>query len=75
MATPKTRRASDAAPITRVAYTVPEFCIAYRISRALLYKLAPDRRPAFTKIGTRTIITIEDADTWQQSLTRHDATR
>ena len=75
MATTKTRRTPDAAPVTRVAYTVPEFCAAYRISRALLYKLPLDQRPTFTKIGARTIITIGDADAWQQGLTRNDTKR
>jgi hypothetical protein len=54
--------------IERVAYTVTEFCAAYRCSRTHMYKLwksglGPRRR----YMGRRFIITVEDAVAWQRN--------
>ena len=38
----------------RPCYTVPEWCLGARISRALFYKL--ETKPRMTKLGKRTII-------------------
>ena len=57
--------------VSRAAYTIDEFCDAYRISRAELYRMwtvntGPRRKPVGAK-GTRYIITVEDAEAWQRA--------
>jgi hypothetical protein len=48
-----------------VAYTVPEFCQAFRISRAHLYALvARGQGPALLKAGRSTRITSASATRW-----------
>ena len=57
------RRRKDVSPF---AFTVPEFCAAHRISRALFYILARDgRAPAVIKAWRRTIISTEAAASWR----------
>jgi hypothetical protein len=51
---------------TRYAFTISEFCDAHRISRSWLYQeWASGRGPRVKKIGTKNIITIEDAAAWR----------
>ena len=50
----------------RAAYTVPEFCEAHRISRALFYNLLKGGRgPAVMHAAGRTLVTIEAAAAWR----------
>ncbi|MCD4512793.1 helix-turn-helix domain-containing protein [Brucella pseudogrignonensis] len=53
---------------TRLAYTVSEFCEFYGISRSLTYGELRTGRLTARKIGRRTIILKEDADSWLSSL-------
>jgi hypothetical protein len=49
------------------AYTVAEFCQAYRISRSKLYQLwDADIGPRVLKIGAKILITIDAARDWQR---------
>jgi hypothetical protein len=52
-----------------VAYSVLEFCKAYRICRGLLYRLWREGAgPKMMKIGKRTVISREAAQEWRQKL-------
>jgi hypothetical protein len=63
----------------RVAFTVSEFCAAFRISRAHLYNLiGRGEGPALIKAGRRTIISGEAAAQWahwMEALTAAKRTR
>ena len=62
-------RAGLAAQVPPAAFTVPEFCSAHRISRALFYIMARDGRgPAIFKCGRRTLISIEAANDWRRRM-------
>jgi hypothetical protein len=53
----------------RVAYTVPEFCSAFRISRAHLYNLiGRGEGPVFFKAGRRTLIACDAATQWARRM-------
>jgi hypothetical protein len=53
----------------RRAFTVNEFCDAYRISRSKLYLLWKDGAGPIRKaIGAKTIITVEAAEQWARTL-------
>jgi predicted DNA-binding transcriptional regulator AlpA len=46
--------------------TVAEFCQAHRLSKATFYRLlANDTGPRITKLGSRTLISREAAEEWQ----------
>jgi hypothetical protein len=54
---------------SRAAYSVDEFCVAFRLSRALFYKLlAEGRGPAIMKVGARTLVSTAAADAWCRQL-------
>ena len=58
-----------------VAYTVPEFCEAFRISRAHLYNLiARGQGPALLKAGRSTRITSASATRWAREREALDGT-
>lgn len=49
------------------ASTIPEFCKQHRFSVAFFYELAKvGKAPRVTKLGTRRIITDEDAAAWRK---------
>jgi hypothetical protein len=49
-----------------VAYTIPEFCAAHRISQAFYYQLkAGGRGPRERRLNSRIIITAESAAEWR----------
>jgi len=51
------------------AFTIPEFCKAHRLSVAFFYVLkAKGQAPRVTAIGSRRIVTIEDAQAWRQRM-------
>ena len=53
----------------RVAFTVPEFCDAFRISRAHLYNLiGRGEGPVFFKAGRRTLISREAGAQWARRM-------
>ena len=54
-----------AAVAAHAAFSIEEFCEAYRISRALFYLLVRDGQgPAFFKARRRTLISREAAEAW-----------
>lgn len=62
-------RESASGTLIRAAFTIPEFCEAHRISRALFYILARDgRAPAIIKAGRRTLISSESAARWRRDM-------
>lgn len=51
------------------AYTVEEFCQAYRICRATFYNLVRSGRgPAIMKVGSRTLVSAEAATEWRRKM-------
>jgi predicted DNA-binding transcriptional regulator AlpA len=51
------------------AYSIPQFCAAHSISRALFYLLLCDgRAPAVMKVGRRTLISSEAAAAWRKRM-------
>ena len=64
------KRGSNHRPsLPRFAWSVPEFCESHGISRSLLYILLRDGRgPAVMRIGGRTLISIEAAETWRRAM-------
>lgn len=51
------------------AYSINGFCHAYGISRPMFYKLRKQGRgPKIMKIGDRTLISVEAADTWRKEM-------
>jgi hypothetical protein len=51
----------------RYAFTIAEFCEAHRVSKSWLYlEWAAGRGPRVKQIGTKKIITIEDAADWRR---------
>lgn len=55
----------------RQAYTIPEFCGIYAISRAMFYKLRKQGTgPEIFKVGGRTLISRVAAEDWLRKLTR-----
>lgn len=61
---------SEASPsVNTVAFTVPEFCDAHRISRPLFYRLVrAGSGPRLLKAGRRTLITAEAAASWRSQM-------
>lgn len=52
------------------AYSIPQFCSAHCISRALFYLLLKDgKAPAIMKLGRRTLISVEAAREWREQMT------
>lgn len=59
----------DPAGPSRQAYTIDEFCQAYRICRASFYNLIKTGEgPRHFKIGSRTLISTEAAAEWRAKL-------
>jgi hypothetical protein len=60
----RARNESDP-PRTR-AYTIQEFCEAYRVSRGMLYKMWRNGAgPRFFRAGSKVLISDEAADAWR----------
>jgi len=59
---------SDAPLAPRAAWSVPEFCDRYRISIGQAFLLMRQGKVQRVKIGRRTVIPVESADAWWQSL-------
>jgi len=50
------------------AYTIPEFCSAYRVGKTKAYQLIGEGRLKAVKVDSKTLIRADDADTWLESL-------
>lgn len=54
--------------VERTAYSIPEFCEAYRISQMTFFRLKrTGRGPNVMKIGKRTLISVEASEAWRRS--------
>jgi hypothetical protein len=62
--------ADEAAPdVAKVAYIIPEFCAAHRISVAMYYKLKnAGKGPRESHAGAKVIITLANAAAWLKQL-------
>lgn len=50
-------------------YTVSQFCEAYGISRNLFYRMLADGTgPKIMKLGRRTLVSFEAAETWRRHI-------
>jgi hypothetical protein len=49
----------------RDAYPIAEFCKRHDLSRGKYYQLPPEDRPREMRIGTRVLITREEAAAWR----------
>lgn len=55
--------------IEKHAFSVPEFCAAYSIGRAKLYRmLKAGEGPRIMKVGRKTIISKEAAEEWRRNI-------
>jgi hypothetical protein len=62
-------RNDPAAIAVALAFTVPQFCSAHGISRALFYILQREHRgPRVMKCGRRTLIARESAEAWRRQM-------
>jgi excisionase family DNA binding protein len=52
----------------KLAYSVPELCLATSLGRSSIYEEIRRGRLRVTKVGARTVIRREDAIAWLQSL-------
>ncbi len=60
----------------QLAFSVREFCEAHSLSRALFYKLlSQGKGPRLSKVGSRTLITAEDAADWRRRIAEETAER
>lgn len=50
--------------------TLPDFTSIYGVSRASIYREVTAGRLRFVKVGTRSLIDADDAETWRASLPR-----
>jgi predicted DNA-binding transcriptional regulator AlpA len=60
--------------MTKLAFSVSEFCEAHSLSRSLFYKLlAQGKGPRLSKAGNRTLIMSEDAADWRRRIAEESA--
>lgn len=48
----------------RKAYRVNDFCAAYGIGRTTFYEEVKDGRLPLVRVGSRTLVSVEDAEAW-----------
>lgn len=59
--------------IPRRTLTIPEFCSAYGTGRTTTYRLIKEKHLRPIKIGRKTLIPVDEADRWFQSLQKTEA--
>ena len=50
------------------AHSISEFCEIYNVSRSKTFRLLADGTLTRLKLGTKTLIRVEDAEAWFRSL-------
>ena len=50
------------------AHSISEFCKIYNVSRSKTFRLLADGTLTRLKLGTKTLIRVEDAEAWFRSL-------
>jgi hypothetical protein len=64
----------DSIPTSHKASTIDEFCAEHRISKPFFYVLKKKGlAPRITKLGSKQIITIEDAARWREAVSAASA--
>jgi hypothetical protein len=54
-------------PVPRLAFTVKEFCGAFRISEDMFWKMRRDGwAPKLMRVGTKVLISVAAAEQWQK---------
>ena len=64
----KKNMARQASGLTKRAYTIPEFCSVYNLSRSKAYEEIKTQRLRIRKAGRATLVATEDAEAWFSSL-------
>jgi hypothetical protein len=54
--------------LAKRAYTIPEFCSVYNLSRSKAYEEIKAKRLRIRKAGRATLVATEDAEAWFLSL-------
>ena len=63
----KPQASKDGPPVARAAFTVREFCTAYRISEDMFWKMRRNGwAPALMKVGTKVLISTAAAEQWKR---------
>lgn len=58
----------DIQPETRKAYTISHMCKVYSTSRSKIYEQIKQGKLKVTKLGRKTLIDVQDAEAWFESL-------
>jgi excisionase family DNA binding protein len=53
--------------LPKLAYTIREFCKATGVSRAMVYREIKAERLKVKKVGTRTLVPVDEAWAWMKS--------
>jgi len=61
-----TTQADRSETVPKLAYTIPELCAATGISRAMVYKEIRAERLKVKKVGTRTLVPVDEAGAWMK---------
>ena len=54
----------------RLAFMIPEFCVAARIGRSTVYEEIRSGRLKTVKVGSRTLIPVKEAEAWLKRLAK-----
>ena len=56
-------------PITKLTYTIPQFCDGHNLSRTHFYALLKEGKgPRLMKVGRRSLISAESAAAWRKRM-------
>lgn len=56
-------------PITKLTYTIPQFCDSHNLSRTHFYALLKEGKgPRLMKVGRRSLISAESAAAWRKRM-------
>ena len=55
---------TDTTSTPRAAWSVPQFCERYSLSKGTAFKLIREHKIARVKVGRRTLIPVESAEAW-----------
>jgi len=70
MADSSSSKHKPTATVPRRAYSISEFCRAYSVSRAKVYRLLAGGDLVAVKLGNKNLIPVEVAERWFASLER-----
>lgn len=65
----ETKPIAEVPRVARVAYTVPEFCEAHRLSLSMYYKLRLNKKgPRESHAGSKVTISFDNAAAWRKQI-------